>query len=653
MKNLNLFGESFDSESDKINVVYANYVKRVPFSLELFEGFNSLKVLTYSSSIPMIVKMLDKYDEFECIFGYAGVIQTISHTLAFQKIAQDDLQKEVKSLGEKNRQFIHEKIQEGKARFYVLKDAMSHDKMYLLKDEHRTRVITGTANFSERALSGKQSETLIIFDDQPTAWNDFSDRFQKLKKESTTHFEPDFEIIETPIEKVAILKEVQSDKTAQPAVLLPVDNAIINIQTVVRRVEKLETKYRKIAEPVVNPQKGKFIFNQEVVGKIITLAKNRTQESEAEEPPWLSINRDSKQVLLNGENLRLDTDRDKVQSDAELLFQYFQNYEQGFLGDVVQHQKDYFMFMSWLYLTPFICDFRNRVIASDDYIFNYPLFAILYGKSNSGKTQLITTLLTSMFGHYRFIEKDMFTRSNLRGFLATMKRLPVVFDDVEKTRFSQHGFSVIKDETILEVEYPAFVLSMNAENHSFPTEIRKRCLMLFSKASLPDDSPAGKYLYSSVSKIRRQLSTSFYFEYLKRVLHKLDNNSCPEDILKFSSEIIIELFQEALPNQKMPKWCTPVSIDAYRHSKYDNIKNDLLQLYDANPNMWDIRRNEVILTFDQAYEAAALRKELPDHLLLPGNKGTTVVMERKYLEVFLEKSLGRTWFERLLARNRS
>jgi hypothetical protein len=650
MKNLNLFGDSFASESDKINVVYASFIKTVPFSLELFEGFTSLKVLTYSSSIPMIVKMLDKFEDFEIIFGYSGVIQNISHTLAFQKDTQDDLQKQVKSMSDKNRQFIHEKIQNGKAQFFVLKDAVSHDKMYLLKGDNRTRVITGSANFSDRALSGKQSETLVVFDNDEQAWDEFSKRFQNLKQDATSQFEPDFEIVETPIERVAILKEVQDNKTAQPSVLLPVDNEIINVQTVVRRVEKLETKFRKVVEPVAKPQKGKIIFNQQIVGKIITLAKNRAQEDIAEEPPWLSINRDSKEVLLNGERMNLEPSWENVKLDAEYWFQYFQNFEQGFLGDVLQHQKDYFMFMSWLYLSPFICDFRNQTIVSDDYIFDYPLFAILYGKSNSGKTQLITTLLKSMFGHYRSIEKDMFTRSNLRGFLATMKRLPVVFDDVEKKRFTDHGFSVIKDETILEVEYPAFILSMNAESHSFPNEIRKRCLMLFSKASLPDDSLVGKHLYSSISKIRKQISTAFYQEYLRRVLQQLDEHKIPEDILKFSSETIINLFKEIIPNQTLPKWCVPVSINDYRHSKYDKVKADLLQLYDANPEMWDIRRDEVILTFQQSYEAGSLRKEIPDHLLKAGNKGHIVVMERKYLETFLDKPLGKNWLQRLFAR---
>jgi hypothetical protein len=141
------------------------------------------------------------------------------------------------------------------------------------------------------------------------------------------------------------------------------------------------------------------------------------------------------------------------------------------------------MFMSWFYISPFVCDFRNRAIHGQEYIFDYPLFAVLFGKSNCGKTRLIETLMRSMFGYHRFIDKNDFTRTNLRGLLNSYRRFPAVFDDVEKKRFDQHGMDVIKDEQFMLDEYPAFVLSMNADNHSFSTEIRKRCLMVYTNAS--------------------------------------------------------------------------------------------------------------------------------------------------------------------------
>src|SRR6266702_3187866 len=146
-------------------------------------------------------------------------------------------------------------------------------------------------------------------------------------------------------------------------------------------------------------------------------------------------------------------------------------------------------------------------IIEQGYIFDYPLFAVLYGKSNCGKTCLIETTMKSMFGHFSFVDKAYFTRTNLWDLLHANKRFPVVFDDVEKKRFTDHAADIIKDETTRLEEYPAFVLSMNAEDHSFSTEMRKRCLILYTRASLPDNTDDSKVLFQSVKKIQQRIST--------------------------------------------------------------------------------------------------------------------------------------------------
>lgn len=180
--------------------------------------------------------------------------------------------------------------------------------------------------------------------------------------------------------------------------------------------------------------------------------------------------------MLSGKAVPLEVDEAALRADVRLLVDYFENFG-GFFGDALRLQRDYFMFMSWLFAAPFVCDLRNRALGQGGYVFDYPLFAVLFGKRNCGKTRLIETLLRAMFGHARFLNKDDFTRTNLRGLLASSKRFPAVFD-VEKKRFDLHAGDVIKDELFMLPEYPAFVLSMNADNHAFSTESRKRCLMV-------------------------------------------------------------------------------------------------------------------------------------------------------------------------------
>lgn len=55
-----------------LRVVDARFLNEQRFNWDLFDGYDSLRVLTYSASISAIVRMLDKYSftNFECIFGY-------------------------------------------------------------------------------------------------------------------------------------------------------------------------------------------------------------------------------------------------------------------------------------------------------------------------------------------------------------------------------------------------------------------------------------------------------------------------------------------------------------------------------------------------------------------------------------------------------
>ena len=82
MERTDLFGNSEDKNDVQgglglddlggLRVVDAKFLNEHQFSWDLFSGFDSLKVLTYSASVNAIVRMLDKYsyNKFECVFGY-------------------------------------------------------------------------------------------------------------------------------------------------------------------------------------------------------------------------------------------------------------------------------------------------------------------------------------------------------------------------------------------------------------------------------------------------------------------------------------------------------------------------------------------------------------------------------------------------------
>ena len=187
-----------------LSVVRASADEVMPFDRSLFEGFSSMRALTYTSSIPMILGLLRDYDyeSFECVFGHNGILsREAEEILAFQGVVDEKLNKGfvgLKGLSEERREIIYDRVANNKARFYVVKDVIAHAKIYLLERDGLQRVIVGSANLSETAFSGRQAETLILFDNDETAWQHYSAQYTAVRDISTSHL---------PLRKEPILVE--------------------------------------------------------------------------------------------------------------------------------------------------------------------------------------------------------------------------------------------------------------------------------------------------------------------------------------------------------------------------------------------------------------------------------------------------------------
>ncbi len=110
----------------------------------------------------------------------------------------------------------------------------------------------------------------------------------------------------------------------------------------------------------------------------------------------------------------------------------------------------------------------------------------------------------------------------------------------------------------------------------------------------------------------------------------------PVDILKFSSEILVELFREAITGE-LPHWCRVLSIDRdYRARSYDTAYADLKELY-YQPARWQVRRDTVVLRLgENHHENNRFKKNMPQWLIREGSKFRQIVFDRPELEKFLK-----------------
>lgn len=649
-------GDFLLDDGSGLRVVEARFLSESKFHWDLFKGYDRLRVLTYSASIPAIVKMLDDFDfsELECVFGCETTLRDIKDVLAFQQVAVGDTRAAIMGLRDERHGHILRQVREGRANFRVLRKHIAHAKIFLLEDitNGHTRVIIGSANLSERAFSGLQPETLVKFDGDPDAWRHYLGMYEGIRQSASDEIPlPDERIIRAEIE-IDEVPAVSNKETTLVIDQLPADELQVSVPTQIDKIEKVKRAWLpQLSAAIPAFRGGQQRITPQVKREIsrIRLVKSAEQA----EHRYLSIDRSEGTANLSGDFFPLDWDDAKVRADADLLTNYFSNNEDAFEGDVARLQRDYFTLWSWLYFSPFMCDMRSLASLRDEDVIRYPSFAIVYGKSNCGKSSIIDTLMTSMFGRVNTVDKRGFTNSQLRGLQQGYRRFPVVFDDIGRSAFRRHGLDIIKDELPPPVEeYPGFILSMNSNDPApYPDEIVKRSMMIYTTTALPPHKEELRQrLNGRIQEIRRGITGHLYRRYLTEILENLGEDRLPTDWLALSSGTLSHLIADSI-NETPPQWCQTVTWLSYAEKRYDRVKarlNDLLRLTamtkregDASSG-WTLDSDRVIVW--EQRDAFGRRgfdwDDVPSTLIdEDASGGGRTVLHRSSLEEFLDRDL--------------
>ena len=553
---------------------------------------------------------------------------------------------------------------------------ISHAKVYLLDGPQARRVIVGSANLSVTAFGGEQAETLQAFDDDDLAWETYERLYNRVRVSATDEVPIDPDQIagaDVRFQDLPVLSSVGDTK-----VIVGGGNEAMNgAGTIVfepsagTRIEAVERIKRSIPSAVTNliPTRRKGVQTVGIEKKREIrrqFTRLKLVERDADETVrTFSIDRDNGTATLLGNDYTLTADPDGVRADAKNLVQYFRNFEAGFKveDDVPRLQRDYFILWSWLYFSPFMCDLRSR---ADD-LFLHPMFAVVYGKASCGKTSLIDTLMTSMFGQPFSYHKRHFTRSYVYNLQSRCKRFPAVFDDIGKNAFRDHGQEVIKDEHPTDaLEQPPFVLSMNNDFGAFPDEIVKRCLMVYTTTALPAyDEDLRHRLAREISNVQENLTGELYREFLRRVVKADDQDFYGSDWLKFASGILTNILFEACDD--IPDWCSVATWSDYAATRYDRVKEQLRHQLRSETEMereghretgWFVEGEQIIVidSTDSFGRRQFDWKNVPSTLINDeASIGKRVVLHRQDVESFIEQPVGkgrRTWLVRLMRRGR-
>ena len=203
---------------------------------------------------------------------------------------------------------------------------------------------------------------------------------------------------------------------------------------------------------------------------------------------------------------------------------------------------------------------------------------------------------------------------------------------------------------------------MNAETRNFKDEIVKRCLMIYTRTSLPgDQTVARNRLQRSIARIRDGMTTALYREYLKRCVEKIDDLKASDqrsladaDVLHLSSTVLCEVFREHLPEGvAMPGWCSTMTLEEYQQRAWDRprqVLNNLLSrdryTKDRKPpeGAWTVSGDMIIVGTAQM-GASRTRSEIPDWILDDtASVASQIGLKLNEVEEFLGRKLRRRRF---------
>ncbi len=347
-----------------LHVVHARLTDCQKFDWSLFAGYDTLRVLTYSVSVNAIVRMLNRFDfaQVECVFGSEALLGNLRDVIAFQKLATNNTYAALRGLSDERLRHLLEQAGQGRIHLRVIRREIAHAKLYLLSGgEDQRRVIVGSANLSEAAFGGTQPETLVAFDNDPAAWEHYSRMFDYIWGNATD----DIPLAPERIRKADIALgdvPVLNGRNEDVVVLVPdtetqAHSPKLQVGRIIKIKEALPPALTAALPPV---QKGwqKLTARRREEVKRVQWVKSTA----ATDHPCLRFSMAAGTAELTDNPLDLNVSDDQVRSDIRLLTRYFANYQEAFEGDVPGLQRDYFMLMSWLYFSPFICNLRARPV---------------------------------------------------------------------------------------------------------------------------------------------------------------------------------------------------------------------------------------------------------------------------------------------------
>lgn len=612
---------------------------------ELFDGFDRLYAITFSSGIEFVNKVINKFSYAEVVFGCEKIIA--NDIAAIMSVQIDSVQRLAKSKSAGN---LANRLDDGSLQLYVSRDTKSHEKIFILEsaDHKRVRVITGSANMSASAFCGIQRENIVCFDDE-AAFSHYKVLFETFKETCSdnvsykavvnTMNQEDY--LKENIKEVPVFQSIEKQKLVFLEQAQPEDEVEYEIVADVKKMQELV----KPIMPKMPVQANRIVVAAEpmrVFGKRYTEVRRVAAEA-VKQLPKLHIDYDAGTMTFNDENIDLNPNLSEVAKNIKSIQKFFSGMDY-FYGDVEQAKKDYFKYMTWYLATPFMAYLRYFASRNNYDTKLFPMYGVIYGDSNGGKTTFIKFLVKLMCGEtVKMNTTEDFTATRIDGLKRVCEGLPLNIDDLAKTQFQNHSERVIKnDEWGISdrlVNYPAVSITSNKIT-SLTKDLSKRAIICRIGAKI--DNERGAKNSKRVNESMSELTTAFYGEYVRRMLVCIDEMTTEmrenangkeyfPDIFHASSSVIADIFEAC--GIDLPDYVRILYYNDYMGDEsIGRAAIEKIELaWQADPSKFrvDKKQNRLIYSYPPDgpwYELKYIADELPNSLEAEISGGNQLIM---------------------------
>ena len=592
-----------------LSVLY-NDVEYKDNIITLFEAdkFDEIYICTFVSSPKYFFKQTQEYLKIELLLGIEDNVNA-DKFIFDPKYTSDFFQ----SLPNET----IKKITNNSIKISYTKPGITiHSKIYIQRNSktNNTRIIIGSANYSNKAFANNnQFEELLVYDSDYNSklTNYYVNRYMYIK-ENTLDFVPKYIRKKIDQEELKIITinneeslEILNERlhNIQAAVILP-DELGEDIQRTKKLIAKQEedtkkelqsiVKSKQIIEIITKTTKNRTEFikpaqfvkkKEQIITKVLSPTKvikefkdTRINLVYSEKDTHIFLKDEKSDILIS---FAQETTKEILEKKLKQLEKFIVAYSKYTLNTEEATQKRIFEAILYSFISPYMWKLRETAMwqqGRDEVKSGFPLFMLIAGMAQSGKTHLIKFISQIMGNHgsyFHYIKQAKLSSMNqanpqiIYQFFEDENLTPIFIDEINKEYFSSTssatssymGEGFIKNLTnAKEGRHPCMIATSNTD-FSANSQVMRR--IYYIQLNNPFDSSKKVETAEYFTTLLNDFGTELYRDFLYRIEEQFKNGIeiNVNDILAPARDIFKKYYE--MLEIKTPSYYSNMRIDDY------------------------------------------------------------------------------------------